>query len=211
MIGVFKGLLKKTVYHIYFNVFKSFVKEAIVKVPDFNIRAGNPDMFLGMNKCYNINMATSKNKIIIIYATNSGSTYLAGKIVQATLAAENSVVLKKASDTKPAELDQYDIVILGSPNWNFGDKEGMPHETMLQFMIESHGMAFPDKKFAVFSCGDSSYAYFCGAVEHLEKFVSGLQGILIVDSLKIDGYYFDLEKNSRLAEQWAGKLKSKLK
>ncbi len=156
-------------------------------------------------------MAKSKNKVLIIYATNSGSTYVAARIIMEVLSSEYSVALKKAADAEPADLGRYDLVILGTPNWNFGEKEGMPHETMLQLMNKSRESAFPDKKFAVFSCGDSSYTYFCGAVGHLEEFVARSHGRLVADSLKIDGFYFNLENNSWLAEQWARKLMGKLK
>jgi len=43
------------------------------------------------------------------------------------------------------------------------------------------------KKFAVFGCVDSSYDYFCGAVDALEDRLSKLGATLVCESLRIDG------------------------
>lgn len=145
-------------------------------------------------------------KILLLYATNSGGTFLAGRTIKEVLAKDHIVEMKKADEVKPAELARYDMVIMGSPSWNFGEKQGQPHESFLQFTAKAGGITLPEKKFAVYGCGDSTYTYFCGAVDYLEDFVKKIKGRLAVEPLKIDGYFFDLTKNTRLVKSWAQKL-----
>ncbi len=47
--------------------------------------------------------------------------------------------------------------------------------------------ALDGRAFALFGCGDSSYTYFCGAIDVLEDRVQKLGGNLVFDSLRIDG------------------------
>lgn len=115
----------------------------------------------------------------------------------------HTVTRKEVSQTQPDELGNYDLVVLGSPSWDFEDKEGWPHEDYLPFMEQVKGKSFEGKKFAVFGLGDSSYTHFCGAVEHLENIVKEAKGTLVSDSLRIDGFYFNQEQNSEKTREWA--------
>ena len=149
--------------------------------------------------------------ILLIYATNSGSTYSVAKIIQNLLEKKgHQVVTKKVVETHPDELHPYNLVILGSPSWDYDGKEGMPHETMVEFMKKTTGYNYNGKLFTIFGCGDKAYTYFCGAVDHLENFVKENNGNQIVESLKIDGFFFNEEKNSKKVEDWAKHLISKL-
>ncbi|HLL60788.1 MAG TPA: flavodoxin domain-containing protein, partial [Candidatus Nitrosocosmicus sp.] len=65
-------------------------------------------------------------------------------------------------------------------------------------------------KFAVFGCGDSSYTNFCGAVLHLEEFVQKTGGKLVTDSLRIDGFFFDMDKSINLTKEWTKRLNDKI-
>jgi len=47
--------------------------------------------------------------------------------------------------------------------------------------------SFKGKRFAVFGCGDSTYDYFCGAVDAIEELIKAKGGTLVMESLKIDG------------------------
>ncbi len=145
-------------------------------------------------------------KILLLYATNSGGTFLAGKTIKEVLQKKHALEMKKIEKVRAQELSKYDLVILGSPSWDFGKKQGQPHETFLQFMAENKGMNLEGKKFAVYGCGDSSYTYFCGGVDNLENFIKNLKGKLIINSLRINGYFFDLNKNAQLVKNWAKKL-----
>ncbi|MDO8669284.1 MAG: flavodoxin family protein [Candidatus Buchananbacteria bacterium] len=145
-------------------------------------------------------------KILISYATNSGGTYEAGLIIQDVLAQKHQVDLKKALLTAPDDFNNYDLIIFGSPSWTFGDRDGFPHEDMLLFLNKLQGQSYPAKKFAVYGCGDSSYAVFCGAVEKMEATISQLQGQKIVDSLKLDGYFFKQKDNEIRVADFAKKI-----
>ncbi len=149
-------------------------------------------------------------KILLVYATNSGGTFLSGKIIKEVLQETDTVLMKKIEEVEVKEFGNYDLIIFGSPSWDFGKKQGQPHEKFLQFIAENRDKSFSGKKFAVFGCGDSSYTYFCGAVDNLEMFIKELKGELVIDSLKIDGYFFDLNKNTKLVDAWAKKLQKAL-
>lgn len=145
--------------------------------------------------------------ILLVYATNSGGTQIAGSLVADVLKKhEFTVITKEVSDVSVADIQDKDLVIFGSPSWDFAGNEGMPHENYLSFIEKMKSQKFNDKKFAVFGLGDSSYTYFCGAVDHLEDLVKDMGGRLIIDSLKIDGFYFNQEKNSAMISDWAEKL-----
>ncbi|OGG08154.1 hypothetical protein A3B48_03080 [Candidatus Gottesmanbacteria bacterium RIFCSPLOWO2_01_FULL_40_10] len=145
--------------------------------------------------------------ILLVYATNSGGTQLASQIVQEHLMSQNlQVTMKEVRDTQPEELTDADAVILASSTWDYEGLEGQPHPDYRPFMELFKGKKITGKKFAVLGLGDSSYTYFCGAVNHLEQFVKDLEGILAVDSLKIDGFYLDQQTNSEKLASWADNL-----
>lgn len=158
-------------------------------------------------------MKIDKNKkktVLIIYASNSGSTFLVARIIHKNLESKFKVITKKASVVKAGEIARASFVLMGSPSWSFGKKEGMPHESFLKMTTEINPKNFKNKPIAIFGCGDSSYTVFCGAVDYLEKFAKSNNGQLITASLRIDGFFFNLEKNSQKAQSWAQKLSKKL-
>lgn len=158
------------------------------------------------HKCY-----TYLVNILIAYASNSGSTYLTSKIIKETLENKSHKVdIKKAIDTDPTDLSNYEVVLLGSPSWEVNHKEGQPHETMLELMDKLRTTDLSKRDFALFGCGDSTYLTFCGAVTHLEDFVKEVNGTTVVPSLRIDSFYFELDKNTELIKQWAEQLSQKL-
>ena len=150
-------------------------------------------------------------KIVIVYASNSGSTFLVGEIIADILGRKHKIVIQKAVDTRPDDLLKYDIFIFGSPSWSApGLGEGFPQETMTAFIKSCAGVDLSGKKCAAFGCGDSSYTLFCGAVNQLEKFMADLKGDRLINSLRIDGYFFDRPKNIALVKKWARSLLSKI-
>ncbi len=128
--------------------------------------------------------------ILVAYATNSGGTADAANIVNTALTSGNhQVTTKMIRDVNPDELAAFDLVLFGSPSWDYQDKEGVPHEDFIAFIEKMKGKTLPNKNWAIFGLGDSSYTHFCGAVDHLEEFVKTMQGKLTTESLRIDGYY----------------------
>lgn len=144
--------------------------------------------------------------ILIAYTTNSGGTYLASNIVQTELEKHNhTATVKKIDETDSSEFNSYDLIILASPSWWVNHKDGQPPESFQDFMKKNADINFSHKKFAILGLGDTSYMHFCGAVDVLESFVKEHHGQLAVESLRIDGFYFN-EKNEELVKQWAEKI-----
>ncbi len=118
----------------------------------------------------------------------------------------HNVVLKTAVETKVEDLIASDLIVLGSPSWDYDGKEGQPHEDFIKFIELIKSVSLENKLFAVFGLGDSSYMNFCGAVSALEEFVKNVKGKLVAESLKIDGYFLDQQKSTQSLTDWATKL-----
>lgn len=136
---------------------------------------------------------------------------MAGEIIRDILAKDFSVTMQNASETGLDDADNYDMIILGSPTWDFGGKVGMPHEMMLELLNKWKQKSFAQKRFAVYGCGDRMFVEFCAAVDYMEKFVASAGGQLAAPSLRLNNFFFDLDNNTELAKKWAEKLREKLK
>lgn len=146
-------------------------------------------------------------RILVAYATNSSGTQTVSDIITDNLLLQNHTVTHNdIRDVKKEELPSYDLIILGSPSWNYNKLEGQPHEFFTNFFEENKDLQLPGKKFAVFGLGDTAYMTFCGAVTHLEEFVTKVGGQLVTPSLKIDGFYFHQQENSKKAATWTQNL-----
>ncbi len=148
--------------------------------------------------------------IIVVYATNTGNTYLAAQIIQDILSQNYPVDLINASDTNSQTLSKYDLVILGSSSWDWQGKEGHPLHSMIDLLKSCPPDQFTHKKFACFGCGDQDFRLFCGAVDHLEEFVTQASANLVIHSLKIDKFHIDILHKIDLTKAWAKDLSSKL-
>jgi flavodoxin I len=145
--------------------------------------------------------------ILLVFATNSGTTMTAAQTVNDKLVAKgHTVTMKEARDTTPEEFTGAQAVVMGSPSWDFEGHEGMPHEDWLPLMEKLKTVTLEGKPFAVFGMGDSSYKKFCGAVDHLEELVKTVKGKLVVPSLKIDKFYSDQTGNMDKINAWADSL-----
>ena len=96
--------------------------------------------------------------------------------------------------------------IFASPSWNYKGAEGELPTSFKEFVQNYSGGSLKGKKCAVFGLGDSTYLYFCGAVERLERFVKDNGGILLSPSLRIDSYYRDETLHNNLLESWTEKI-----
>ena len=149
--------------------------------------------------------------IFLVFATNSGATDMVSQIVEQELTAKgHTVTRKQVRDANPDEFTNFEVILLASPSWDFDGKEGMPHEDYVPFMDKAKGKTFENKPFAVFGLGDSSYTHFCGAVDHLEEFVKSLKGKLVVESIRIDGFYYRQDVHTQAVKEWAEKLHKSL-
>ena len=150
-------------------------------------------------------------KVLLVFATNSGGTQLASQIIAETLTKNNhQVTVKEVREVSPADFAAADLIILASPSWDYESLEGQPHPDYRPFMEGIKDQKFAAKKFAVVGLGDSSYTYFCGAVNVLEDFIKNIGGTLLVDSIKIDGFYLDQATNSQKLDMWTQNLAKKI-
>jgi flavodoxin short chain len=125
--------------------------------------------------------------ILIVFGSTTGNTEsVARQIAIGLSSAPNTVTVKNVSDTKVEELGNgYDLTILGASTW--GDDEIEFQEDFEPFFQEMDSADIKGRKIALFGCGDSSYQFFCGAVDLLEDKINELGASLIHEPLKIDG------------------------
>lgn len=139
-------------------------------------------------------------KTLLIFATSTGSTIDVTHCIASEFSQKDKeITVINALNVKPEEINDYDLIILGSSTWGEGE---LPEAfTRLVEKLSSH--KFTDKKFAVFGLGDATYTYFCGAADHLENFVKQVEGKLIVPTLKIDNFYFNEKQEIPKIQKWA--------
>lgn len=153
--------------------------------------------------------------ILVIYGTNSGgSAVVAETIAKRLTAAGHTVSIQHARETAPADLQRpADLIILGSCTWERFTSEGKRLEGQLQqhmFALTEATQEPINRQFALFGLGDSSYTNFCAAADQLEAAVQRWDGQMIIPTLRIDGYFFDLATNRQRVDAWAGKLVEKI-
>jgi flavodoxin short chain len=125
---------------------------------------------------------------LIIYGSTTGNTESVADIISTDLSKADYTIKKiNVSDVDVDVLNEaFDLYLLGSSTW--GDDEIEFQEDFAPFYENMNGdLNLTGKKFAVFGCGDSSYEYFCGAVDALEERLAKLGGSLVCESLRIDG------------------------
>ncbi len=151
-------------------------------------------------------------QIRIVYETNSGGTYLVVELVREIMAERgHAVEVQKASLVDGNYLFHDGVTILGSPSWDYTNEEGAhleghPHEAMY-LLMKSVERRDSKQKFAVFGLGDPSYTFFCGAVDHMNKFVERVGGEFVGESLRVGEFYFDKENNMQKVREWAEGLR----
>lgn len=142
-------------------------------------------------------------KILIVFATNSGSTFLVAKTIESVLQSGNTATVKNADDVHSDDFDTYDFVILGSCTWDHNHMEGQVHSAFLRLKHRLKSKTYEGKQFAVFATGDKTYRLFCAAADHLETMIKSWKGKIVVPALRIDRYYNDEEGNTKQAKEWA--------
>jgi flavodoxin I len=132
-------------------------------------------------------------KAMVIYGSTTGNTESTAHIIARAIA-NNSIetTIKDVRDVEKNDFSgDYDILLMGCSTW--GDEEIELQEDFAEFYEDMDSLPIQDRKVAVFGCGDSSYTYFCGAVDALEEKSKELGANLVVNGLKIDGDPEDME------------------
>ena len=107
-------------------------------------------------------------KTLLIYATNTGSTLEVSNYISSEFSEKNQeIIVEDVRNLTPDALSDYDLIIFGAPTWG----EGELLESFARVLEKFTDEKFPDKKFAVFGLGDSTYTHFCSAADHLKNFV----------------------------------------
>jgi flavodoxin I len=146
-------------------------------------------------------------KILLVYATYSGSTEEVKNIIETILIdKKHQVTVVNPKDVTFESINISDRIILCTPTWDFEGKDGQPHEDYFVMQQQLSGKILENKKFAIIGLGDSSYPKFCGSVNVLESFVQDLKGQLVIPSMKVDGYYYDPDKYKTQIIDWTNSL-----
>ena len=127
-------------------------------------------------------------KALIVFGSTTGNTETVARQIGEVLAQRDlQVTVKNVAETRVEEMeDGFDIVLLGASTW--GDDDMIEFQEDFASFYDHMGDAdLKDQKLALFGCGDSSYEYFCGAVDLLEEKVGDLGGVLVNEPLRIDG------------------------
>ena len=146
------------------------------------------------------------SKALIVYGSTTGNTEMVAKqIGDILLNKGHDVTVKDVAESKVDELGNgYDITILGSSTW--GEDEIEFQEDFEPFYEEMNQKGdLKGKKVALFGCGDTSYEYFCGAVDKLEELMVTLGADVVAMALRIDG---DPDDSGREIEEWADEVAS---
>ncbi len=147
-------------------------------------------------------------KALIVFGSTTGNTEAVANQIGEVMSGKGvEVTVKNVTDVSVSELGgEYDVTLLGSSTW--GDSEIEFQEDFQEFFDnEIDNADLKGKKVAVFGCGDSSYEFFCGAVDELEEKMKSLGADNINVSLKIDGDPGDV---SGEIDEWAEDVVSSL-
>nr|WP_321498541.1 flavodoxin [uncultured Methanolobus sp.] len=139
-------------------------------------------------------------KTIIVYGSTTGSTQTLAEEIESTFSKNGiDARLVEVTNVEPAELANYDLIILGCSTWG----EGELQDDFISFEHDMEGIGLNGKKAACFGPGDSDYTFFCEAVNILESRLESCGAELITEGLMIDG---DVDSQLDLASEWAEKL-----
>lgn len=135
------------------------------------------------------------SKIGIFFGTDTGSTRLVAKKIYSLLGEEVADKPKNINKTRPAELLQYDALILGTPSYGVGELPGLATGCMeanwAEFIPYLDDADLSGKRVALFGLGNQErYAdRFASSMIHLYRIFYGY-GANIVGQWPTEGYQF---------------------
>lgn len=139
------------------------------------------------------------NSALIVYGSTTGNTEFVASVAERILQEHCGTVKKvDAANAESAGLcEGYDLILFGCSTW--GEDSIELQDDFIPLFEQFEQIQAKGKKTAVFGCGDSSYEYFCGAVDAIEQKLTEL-GAEVLDTLKIDG---DPQSEKVEIEEWA--------
>ncbi len=125
-------------------------------------------------------------KALIVYGSTTGNTEFVASYIEKQLAAEGYAVTNESADSVSASglCDDYELILFGCSTW--GEDEIELQDDFIPLFDDFDNINAKGKNTAVFGCGDSSYTFFCGAVDAIEQKLTSM-GAEVLDTLKIDG------------------------
>jgi len=143
---------------------------------------------------------------LIVYGSTTGNTEYVAGVAERVLSDAGTTVKKiDASDATPEGLcDGFDLILFGCSTW--GDDSIELQDDFIPLFESFDNINAKGKNVAVFGCGDSSYTYFCGAVDAIEEKLGEL-GATVIDTLKIDG---DPQTEKDEIESWTKQIAAKM-
>jgi flavodoxin I len=136
-------------------------------------------------------------KIGLFYGTDTGNTEMIAKKIKELIDAKmgaDTVEILEIYKKKAADMQQYDLLIVGMPTWYDGELQGDWEE----YIPEMKQVDFNNKKVAFYGLGDQyGYAaYFCDALGVFAEIVEQNNGKL-VGLWPTAGYEHDFSKAQR--------------
>ena len=141
--------------------------------------------------------------ILIAYGTTTGNTEVMAEEMQTILSEKYTTKIVMISDTSIEEIQEYDVLLLGSSTWQDGELQ----DDWLDFEPEFKKLQLAGKKVATFGPGSTSYPQFAKAAEILQDFATKVGATIIQEPLKIDG---DVDEQIELVQNWTKELLTKL-
>ncbi len=146
-------------------------------------------------------------KVLVVYGSTTGNTATVAEMIERVLGdGGHAVSLLDAAKAPASGLAAgRDCVLFGCSTW--GDDSIELQDDFIPLFEAFGEMGLAGVKTAAFGCGDSSYTYFCGAVDAIEERLRELGADLIAAGLKIDG---DPHASGSDIETWAREVMAEL-
>lgn len=149
-------------------------------------------------------------KITIVYATNSGGTYLAAyHLAEYAGSLGYNVSLEKAIDVSAERLRINDHVFFGTNTWLVNKQQGQPHPWYFELEKKLSKNMLKGLNCSVFALGDRSYLQFCESADVLSAMLKHAGARIEGDLLRIHAYHEHELESNREIERWFETIQTK--
>jgi len=130
-----------------------------------------------------------KEKIYIIYASNTGNTETLAQMIKEHLSVPATVV--SVTDVNLDDMSNSDLVLFGSSTWGYGNLQ----DDFEEFIEQMTPGRLAGKNVAVFGCGDQDNFedMFCHATDIIREKALECGANIVAENLRINGQPEDYE------------------